>query len=301
MQSADEVERHATALALKVSAIQCFYSTMDKAGGNDRLHIRLAVLRFKVDNPEYEGKNPSRFIHDCVADLEERGCLHPRSGPGREPVIPDDVAKKALARLWEGFEAENGEQRYFTGIKQAVKLAPVLYQIMHEHGVKDPYTLLRAMQRVEPDLRRERLRVKFQHSPALRAERRQAAITLKSWPVEQLLRVFWIDATTIYLLPEDMMVYAPPGSALVLHDPRIPGHNNSMRKLKFYICVNAVLGPVAIKFVTGTTEFEEEHLVGVVVGWGSYMCVVVCGCQGGGPGGYGTKGGTNLHTAVLWV
>lgn len=237
-------------LRLRLSAIQCWYKCDDD--------IRAAVLLFKSRNPGLKKINYARFIRDAVRGLESRFSLHTPASTGRPATLPREKAELAVELLWKGYESE-GQQRYYRSIDQAVRSNPGLKAICDEHDIT-PRTLLRAMVAAEPRCRRRRQVVKRLLSVELKKERRLACEKLLLWPVEQLCRTFWIDAATIYIVPKGMKVFAPPDADMVITDDRLPSHSSQLQKLRFYICINAILGPVAIKFVTGTSDLEDEVL-----------------------------------------
>lgn len=160
--------------------------------------------------------------------------------------------------LYQGFVRE-GKQLAFTSIGQAIGYSPRLQAILAEYDVT-PETLRRRMKEVRPEVRRRLQRVKRLLSPETKAARLQCCTDLLlHWPLDKLRRVFWMDGSTIIIKPTGMMVYLPPGSpSLVISDDRMPKHSTQIQKMKFYICINAILGAVSIEFVTGTTDLEPS-------------------------------------------
>lgn len=238
---------------LRLTAVQCWWES--------KCDIRAAVALLKRRTPGVQHTNPARFIRIWVAAMEQRFSVATPSSPGRKSTIPPAAAERAVELVWQGYESE-GQPRYFRSIQQALSRCRELAAIKKQYGVS-ARTLLRHMAAVEPALRRRRLAVKRLLSDENRQARRDICRRLLLWPVEQLQRVFWIDAATIYVVPKSQLVYAPPAAHMVVTDARLPSHSSNLLKLKFYICINAVAGAVALKFVTGTTDLEgdEEWLV----------------------------------------
>lgn len=238
-------------LRLRQSAVACWYLS----GGED---IRAAVELFKSRNPSHP-QNCSRFIRTWVAAFEQRFNLAGPSSPGRPTKLPDEVAERAVEVVWRGY-VSGGQRRYYRSIQQAVGANTELKAILKEHKIS-AVTLLRRMQAVEPKCRR-RLHVVKRLLTAENKQQRQAACQkLLLWPLDQLQRTFWLDAATIIIAPKGMKVFAPPGAHLVLTDDRLPTHSSQVQKLRFYVCINAILGPVALKFITGTSDAGTEWLV----------------------------------------
>lgn len=238
---------------LRLTAVQCWWES--------KCDIRAAVALLKQRTPGVRHSNPARFIRIWVAAMEQRFSVATPSSPGRKSTIPAAVAERAVELVWQGYESE-GEHRYFRSIQQALSKCSKLAAIRQRYSVSAK-TLLRHMAAVEPALRRRRLAVKRLLSEENRLARQEACRRLLLWPAEQLRRVFWIDAATVYVVPKSRLVYAPPHAHMVVTDARLPSHSTNLLKLKFYICINAVAGAVALKFVTGTTDLEgdEEWLV----------------------------------------
>lgn len=254
-------------LRLRLSAIECWFESKKEIG--------LAVRLFKNRNPNlHPGMNYARFIRNWVDNLTKHFDLYPHYGEGRPVKLPVEAAQRAVELLWDGHVVE-GKKRYFRSIAQAVALKPELKAITKKYDIK-PATLLRHMKDVEGDVRLRLEVVKRCLTDDNKAQRLKSSKQLMLWPLERLRRTFWIDAATIYIVPKSQRVYAPPDAHMVETDDRMPNHSSQLQKLRFYVCINAILGPVAIKFITGTTGLhtEEEWLVRhclhgtPAVGWG---------------------------------
>lgn len=246
-------------LELRHSAVACWYTSGE--------NIRAAVQLFKERNTGSLPPNIARYIHTWVAAFQKQYSVHTPTSPGRPAKLKPEEAERAVEVLWRGFKAL-GQQRYYRTIEQAVHRSAELSAMCKKHEIT-PRTLLTHMMAVEPRCRRRLQAVKRLHTAENARQRREACQKLLGWPIDYLRRTFWIDAATIYIVPKSMKVLAPPGAQLVLTDDRLPTHSSKLQKLRFYICINAILGPVAIKFVTGTSEAEGDWLVsagGTVVG-----------------------------------
>lgn len=233
-------------LELRRIAIECY----TLSGEN----IEPAVALFNSRCPQHGKTTPSRFIREAWLLHTLTYSLHTQRNQGRPRALSDAAAAAAVKVLWAGYEAE-GQQRFYTSIEAACKGSVQLAAVVEQHGIT-PRTLLSAMQRVEPRCRRQLLVVKRPHSPENRRQRVRCCEQLGDWSLNRLLRTCWIDAATIWLVPKNMKVFAPPHVHMVETDARHPTHSTKIRKLRFYICINALLGPVALQFITGTTDLE---------------------------------------------
>lgn len=217
--------------------------------------IEPAVELFNSRCPQHGNSTPSRFIRDAYTLLTTTYSLHSPRTQGRKRAISDDVAAAAVQLLWDGYQSE-GQQCFYTSIEAACEGSQRLAAVVAEHRCT-PRTLLAAMKRVEPGCRRRLEVTKRPHSPESRRQRVQCCKQLGSWSIDRLLRTCWIDAATIWVAPKDRLVYAPPDAKLVRSDDRHPSHSSKAFKLRFYICINALLGPVSLRFITGTTDLDN--------------------------------------------
>lgn len=233
-------------LELRLTAVKCYIMSGEQ--------IEPAVALFNLLCPEHGKTTPSRFIRDAWLLWTTTYSLHTQHNQGRPRAVSNAEAAVAVKALWDGYESE-GQQCFYTSIEAACKGSAQLAVVLERHGITSR-TLLTAMKRVEPRLRRQLLVVKRPHSPDNRRERMRCCEKLGTWSLSRLWRTCWIDAATIWVVPKNMKVFAPPGAHMVQTDPRHPHHTSKIRKLRFYICINALLGPVALRFITGTTDLE---------------------------------------------
>lgn len=261
----------------RLSAVECWWAYRDVEDAEKRIRLasNLMVKNLKMKNCP---PKRARHIRTWVENLEKYGTLSTRRAPGAQIKLPKSAVKRAIELLYEGWESE-GRQLAYTSINEALQHSPDLAAILTEHKIK-PDTLLRRMRKLLPSVKKRLLFLKRQLTPEQQQARLDAVKRLlKHWPVERLDHVMWVDATTIILKPRGIKVYLPPGSrALVFSDDRLQRHSSNIRKLKFYICVNAILGPVALVFTSGTTDLPSGGWT--VSGWR----LVLGGWPGGGVG-----------------
>lgn len=236
----------------RLSAIECWYAFRDVEDAT--LRKRKASKLFRQLNKGHLPAKPARYISDWVEHLQSYGTLSSLSPAGPKQRLPKSAVRQAIELLYEGYENE-GRQLAYTSMSEALEHNSGLKRILSRYSVEAD-TLLRRMRKLCPSVRKRLLKMKRQLTPEQQARRLTDVETLlRKWPVEKLQRVFWIDAATIIIRPKGIKVYLPPGHrALVFADPRLQRHSSKIQKLKFYICVNAILGPVALVFTSGTTD-----------------------------------------------
>jgi hypothetical protein len=190
----------------------------------------------------------------------------PRSG--RPPKISDAEAAD-MARIFKGgmivtVVGDDGQSvpvghRYYTGIKDAIAYNPQIAQFVHDKDIT-PQTLLERMLRADDQLVVKSLDVK----PAFTADQMKERV----WVARQLLRssqdelswVVWVDCGSIVLYRQTTscsvyMSTEDPAYTEVM--PQLPGGRQKPIVLSFFMAVNALLGPVYLEFVTGTTELRR--------------------------------------------
>jgi hypothetical protein len=238
----------------RLSAIECWYAFRD--GEDAKLRKAKASQLFRKLNKDNLPAKPARYISDWVQHLESYGTLSNLSPAGPKRRLPKSAVRQAIELLYEGYERD-GRQLAYTSMSEALEHNSGLKRILSRYSVSAD-TLLRRMQKLCPTVRKRLLKLKRELTPEQQARRLTDVQTLlRQWPVDKLQRVFWIDAATIIIRPKGIKVYLPPGHrALVFADPRLQQHSTRIQKLKFYICVNAILGPVALVFTSGTTDMQ---------------------------------------------
>lgn len=90
-------------------------------------------------------------------------------------------------------------------------------------------------------------------------------------------RIMWVDSKKIRVSPGKLKVIGRRNKLLeVVEHPNISTSGKCVT-LNYYACVNAVLGPVAIRFVTGTTGLRRRYKVRTSVK-GSACVVAAASC-----------------------
>lgn len=270
-----------------MGAFGCWFYYRDEL--DEKTRRRMASRLFKKLYPTFKKPKPSRYINTWSSNLWDYGTLLTPTAPGPKPKLPKSAVRRAINLLYEGWENE-GKRLAYTSINEALQHSPGLRAILSRYKVKED-SLLRRMKELLPSVKKRLLFFKRQLTPEQQEARLQAVTRLlKDWPLEKLRRVFWVDASTIIIKPRGIKVYLPPGHrALVFTDDRLQRHSSKIQKLKFYICVNAILGPVALVFTTGTTDMEPTGNWQV-----SLLALPALQCLSWG-GGWG---GTMLHACL---
>ena len=215
----------------------------------------------------YHG-NPHTFIPYWVNNFELRGNVHDKPPPGRPPHMDLDQAWECCYLIQAGYKLQTGEQRYFRSIRHAVSQCPRLKEILGSKHMSQQGAL-RSIKKICPELARRTLRFVRLLAPATKQARAAYAAHMLSMVTvtpdgvdatqlqRYLARFMWIDSKTVYVVPKDHLVYAPLNADMYIEDARLPRSRSQINKKNYYVVVNAVLGPVYFKVVTGTTGIRE--------------------------------------------
>lgn len=239
-------------LRMRRLAVKCWDQSYGEIGP--------AAALFRQTEPKHGIANVSQFIRTWVDALDNRFSLLTPAGPGANPKLSDADVARCIELLWAGYHVK-GVHRLYKSIQHAATHNRGIKSILAKAGGDEPVkpmTLLKRMKAADARVRLRTVAMKRQHTAASKAARCNACRQLLLWDLYKLQRVCWIDAATIQVVPEDVKVYAPPDCPGVVTDPRLPSHSSYTPKLKFYICINAILGAVALEFVTGTTGLQTD-------------------------------------------
>ena len=244
----------------KVAAVKAFYWAQGSLSVAALLLLLLTAGTFRG--------NPFSFIPYWVGEFEARGSVLPKPPPGRRSRMDEELATHCCSLIEAGYTTPDGEQRYFRSMRHALQMCPELKQIMGDRHLKQQQ-MLRRMKAACPELCRRTLRFVRLLAPATKRERAAYAacmlqmvtitpngpVTTQLWRF--LARFMWIDSKVVYVVPRDCLVYAPANADLYIQDDRLPRSKSQIRKINYYVVVNAALGPVHFKVVTGTTRITD--------------------------------------------
>lgn len=74
-------------------------------------------------------------------------------------------------------------------------------------------------------------------------------------------RIVWIDSKRVRVTPGKLRVIGRRGEVIAVVEHPMISSSGKCVTLNYYAAVNAILGPVAIKFVTGTTGLRRRYKV----------------------------------------
>lgn len=198
--------------------------------------------------------NLHQFISQWAKSLVTTGCVYDADRPGRPTKLPDADAEECALLI--------GSDKYHT-INEAISNCPKIQEIINRSRV-GLSTFRRRIHIVDPVLSKShKPRAKRALNTREKRERREDAATclqaVKNDP-NILDRVVWVDQKTINLVKGKAYSWRwghtgfKNEKALRVVCPRL----KKSIKLHYYAGVNAKVGPVFLKFTSGTTGLRTK-------------------------------------------
>jgi transposase len=233
-----------------------------KAGG---LHLAVKAMVKHFHNA-YKGHGikelPDAFKR-LIEKLQEDGTTEDRARSGRPPRITEEQVRHCLTYFKKGVGTGRKQWYGFTSIEHAAVECPEIAAVLAETGVHIDTLWGRMrdlqMQEHKHGFRKITIRVKPSLTPDIRQERLRKAAEWSRMSLEDLMCVFWIDEKQEYMLDKAYKCYAPDDAesySVESHSPL-----GKAKKLKYIACVNAVLGPVYIALISGSSDFDSGFMV----------------------------------------
>lgn len=187
----------------------------------------------------------------------------PRSGrPKKLTEEWVDACITALSQGYERMDASGPKRVPFRTWTQFCQNCPTAIACLAATGVIAAH-LLRACMLALPTLKRVKIQVRVWLKPEIKQQRVTVSNLLLAKPVEWFNAVVWLDCKTLYINPTSSFAWVNTAAMsphdLVREDRRCRARGKELVRLKFYIAVNALLGPVALIWVTGTTGLTYDR------------------------------------------
>lgn len=200
---------------------------------------------------------PASFVRYWGEPWPKLKSVRGRAGnSGRRRLISEKQARRCVSIVlnWR----EDGRPGPYRSVQDLVNNNAWVRGVMEATGASNR-TLARAMQRVCPSLSYKRLVVKAK----LTDQHRQARVVVckkhLKVPDSMLDTVVWIDAKTMYMNITHRYGWVDALKEDIYETTRPSTRKSNVIKLKYYIAVNARLGPVMLVFYTGTTGMPAER------------------------------------------
>ena len=224
-----------------------------------------AVLLLAEINGKFRLAKPARFCKKWGDKRISSGDVHDAPRSGRPKQLTQDWLDQCITALSAGYGRMDS-----TGIKmvpyrtwtQFCRISPTALACLQATRVT-PAHLLRACMQALPTLKRVKIQVRVWLKPDTKAARVAACETLLAKAAAWFDAVIWLDCKTLYINPTTSYAWVNTATMspndLVREDKRVNARGKELVKLKFYIAVNAKLGPVALVWVTGTKGLKHDR------------------------------------------
>lgn len=209
--------------------------------------------------------------------------MNDRARSGRPKRLSPEQVDAVITSLSQGvvlLGAHEAKRLPYSSWAKFCTTSPVAIKVLEESRVT-PRHLLRACKATLPALKRVKIQLRVWLKPDTKAERVATCEILKDKAEEWFNSVVWVDAKTLYICPTSAYAWINTAdmlghSMLVREDRRIKPKPSQMVKVKFYVAVNALAGPVALVFTTGTTGMRADrvqppYLVSLTYGRDSFL------------------------------
>lgn len=212
----------------------------------------------------HDVKRPRRMLENLYARVKETGTWADRPRSGRPQQLTEDQVSLCIVVFKRGVGNRRDQNWYgYTSIEHAALLSPLIQRVLDASGVSVDtlWTRMCAAQMREHGKPFRKINIKVR--PALRddvkAERLEIARLWCRWELDDFKDIFWIDEKTEYVKNISYACYADDGEDSYM----VESHSSlgTCKKLKYIACVNAVLGPVYFKLISGTSDFDSGFAV----------------------------------------
>lgn len=201
--------------------------------------------------------NPRQFIRYWRGRLTPSGQIEGRShNSGRYPHISVQMVEAAYQGIinWRA----TGRTRPYSSKRDCEHNCPEVRQVLSDTGVTMS-TLVRRIKAVHPNFQFKKLRVRWQLTDANKQSRLDICRSLLQSFRTLLHRVVFVDAKTVWMWEEDVYGWVDTTVPNSVEGIKPAYSQGRVIHLKYYAAVNSRLGPVFIKFYTGTTGMTNNH------------------------------------------
>jgi hypothetical protein len=250
-------------------------------------HVNLAHEYFEKNKRGSfgDGRNYDRTVNRWGKRLYEAGHLGDAPRSGKKPLLDKETLLACANEFLDGILVKDagGEDVWigWTSISAAIasgKCADI-NAAMNATGMHHK-AFWKALKRVMPELPSMKclLDIRPKLSDVVKAKRLAVAKTHRRLPQYVLDQVIWIDAKKLHVAPDrSIRVYRRDEDEMVTEEPRLSqGKSSTGHVLHYYSAVNAKLGVVLFKWVTGTTGLDKRYKTQV----SAMQVVFYMGCHG---------------------
>lgn len=218
--------------------------------------LKVATNRFKELCGGNVPLHPKRFV-STWGPRQANGIA---TGRGRGRKITDSQATE-LAGIYVGGFKTCGQQRGYTSVKHAKRRSKKFAATVEACGNPNDRTVLRAMERADPELTKVKQTPKKRLTEANKVFRiKVARKNLRMGP--RLKAVTWLDETHKYIQLKQVRVAGRRSKGdVVISDQFASKSKQQQVKIYALLAVNYAKGPLYCKILTGTSGVERTYKV----------------------------------------
>jgi hypothetical protein len=226
------------------------------AGGSMAKAVRLLVLYCKA-LPVKLPANPGNFIKYWRGRLKRGGYIDSHAHNAGRPA---SVTPRMVTRAYNGIInwKAAGRRRPYASRKDLEQNCPEVRQVLQESGVTID-TLIRKIKRAHPHFQFKKLRVRWELTEGNKQQRVNICTELLQYFRNLLHRVVFVDAKTIWMWEEEVKGWVDTSVFTSTHGIKPAYSQGKVIHLKYYAAVHNKLGPVWIRFYTGTTGMPHNR------------------------------------------
>ena len=209
---------------------------------------------------------PVRFCCYWGERRIESGSVKDRPRAGRPKKLTSVWVDAVLTDLSKGYARDDSTGRKLVPYRSWSQFccnSPVADACLSTTRVT-PRHLLRVCLAALPTLKRVKIQLRVWLKPVTKQARVDECEKLLLKSVDWMDAVIWCDGKTLYINPTTAYAWVNTADMsphdLVREDRRVRVRGGDQVKLKFYIAVNAKVGPVKLVWVTGTTELTADRV-----------------------------------------
>jgi hypothetical protein len=212
-------------------------------------------------------KDAERFAKNLCEKMLNHGVIEDLPRSGRPRVLSDQHVDTCTKLFKQGVTRKDGTWYGFTSLQHAVTECAGIRRIWEESNVTIDQ-LWNRMKEMQYEVHKTgfnkiTIHVRPKFAADVKEERLQKATEWATLTLDQLACYFWIDEKTLYVHNHTYRCYAPDDQKpCIMEAPLGP---SKARRLKYIACVNALIGPVYIAFLSGTSDFDSGFKVRTVV------------------------------------
>lgn len=201
--------------------------------------------------------NPGNYVRYWRARLTATGEVDSHAGnAGRPYSLSPQMVESAYQGII-GWSAA-GRRRPYASKLECSQQCPEVRQVLSDSGVTID-TLFKRIAEVYPHFQFKKLRIRWRLTDANKQERASICEQLLQDYRTMLHRAVFVDAKTVWMWEEEIWGWVDTSVPNCCQGIKPAYSHGKIIHLKYYAAVHNKLGPVWIRFYTGTTGMDYNH------------------------------------------